>query len=132
VAYDEQLAARIRTVLSSRRDVVERKMFGGIAFMVCGHMACGVVGSTLMVRVNPDDEDRLLSAPHARPMDFTGRRMRGFLYVDPPGITTSAALVAWIRRATTWADTQPPKLPVEPRATRSGRPKRDSADVAGV
>ena len=109
MAYDERLAERIRTVLSPRSDVDERKMFGGIAFMIRGHMSCGIVGATLMVRVDPDDEARLLRTPHARPMDFTGRPMRGFLFVDPPGIRTAAALGTWIRRAAAWAESQPPK-----------------------
>jgi TfoX/Sxy family transcriptional regulator of competence genes len=109
VAYDEKLAQRIRTILSSRRDVVERKMFGGIAFMIRGHMSCGIVGPTLMVRIDPDEEDRLLRLAHVRPMDFTGRPMRGFLYVDPPGIATAAALRTWTRRAAAWAESQPPK-----------------------
>jgi hypothetical protein len=126
VAYDERLAERIRTVLSTRRDVDERRMFGGIAFMIRGHMGCGIVGSTLMVRVDPDEADGLLQKPHARPMDFTGRPMRGFLFVDPPGITTAAALGAWIRRATAWAESQPPKLPGKQPTAGARRPKRDS------
>jgi TfoX/Sxy family transcriptional regulator of competence genes len=109
MAYDEKLAARIRTALDTRADVVEQYMFGGIAFMVRGHMGCGVVGSTLMVRIDPEQAERLLKEPHARPMDFTGRPMRGFLFVDPPGIATSASLRKWLRRATDWAESQPPK-----------------------
>ena len=120
VACDEKLAERIRMVLSARRDVVERKMFGGIAFMIRGHMSCGIVGPTLMVRVDHDDEGRLLRLPHARPMDFTGRPMRGFLYVDPPGVSTAAGLRAWIRRATAWAESQPAKSAGKPPAARSG------------
>ena len=115
MAFDERLAERIRAVLSARPDLVERRMFGGLAFMVGGYMSCGVVGSRLMVRVNPDDADRLLQEPHARPMDFTGRPMRGFLFVDSPGIAGEAALEAWIRRATAWAETRPPR----PLVTRS-------------
>jgi len=109
MAYDEKLAERIRTILANRPDVEERRMFGGIAFMVRGHMSVGLIGPTLMVRHEPADAEALLREPHARPMDFTGRPMRGFLYVDPPGTSTAAALGAWIRRATVWAETQPPK-----------------------
>ena len=109
MAYDQRLAERIRTILSKRSDVDEQKMFGGIAFMIRGHMSCGIVGSSLMVRVDRDDEARLLRTPHARPMDFTGRPMRGFLFVDRPGISTAAALGTWIRRAAAWAESQPPK-----------------------
>jgi TfoX/Sxy family transcriptional regulator of competence genes len=128
MAFDEKLADRIRAVLSTHADVTERRMFGGIAFMVGDHMSCGVVGSSLMVRVNPDDGERLLQEPHARPMDFTGRPMRGFLYVDPPGIKTLASLGTWIRRATTWAESQPPKT----RGRRSAsKPGRSAVSIAG-
>jgi len=72
MAYDEKLAERVRAALANRDDVVEKRMFGGIAFMVRGHMSCGVVASTLMVRLAPADADRLMNAPHVRPMDFTG------------------------------------------------------------
>jgi len=123
VTYDEVLAEHIRARLRTRRDVEEKRMFGGVAFMIRGRMACGIVGSTLMVRVDPADADRWLRAPHTRPMDFTGRPMRGFLFVDPPGVATAAGLRAWIRRATEWADAQP----LRPLGTRtlagSGRPK---------
>jgi len=123
MACDETLAGRIRALLRNRRDVAERRMFGGVAFMIRGRMACGIVGSTLMVRVDPADADRWLRAPHARPMDFTGRPMRGFLFVDPPGVATAAGLRAWIRRATEWADAQPPKPPGARKPAGSGRPK---------
>ena len=71
-------------------------MFGGIAFMVRGRMSCGIVGSTLMVRLAPAEADGLLNEPNVRPMDFTGRPMRGFLYVDPAGIKTAAMLRQWV------------------------------------
>lgn len=98
-------------------------MFGGVAFMVRGRMSVGVVGPTLMVRHEPADAEALLQEPHARPMDFTGRPMQGFLYVDPPGTKTAAALEAWIRRATSWAELQPPKAPGKRPAARQ-RKKR--------
>jgi TfoX/Sxy family transcriptional regulator of competence genes len=123
MAYDEKLAERIRTALSGRSEVEERRMFGGVAFMVRGHMTVGVVGPTLMVRHAPEDADALLREPHARPMDFTGRPMRGFLYVDPPGTKTAVALGTWIRRATAWAESQPPKAPGKRPAARQ-RKKR--------
>lgn len=120
MAYDEALAERIRALLRTRHDVDERRMFGGVAFMIRGHMSCGIVGSTLMVRVDPGDAQRLLRTTHARPMDFTGRPMRGFVFVDSPGVAAPAGLRAWIRRATEWADAQPLKLapPPKPRGTR--------------
>jgi TfoX/Sxy family transcriptional regulator of competence genes len=111
MAYDEKLAERIRGILADRPDIEERRMFGGIAFMVRGHMSVGLIGPTLMVRHEPADAEALLREPHARPMDFTGRPMLGFLYVDPPGTKTAVALGTWIRRATAWAETRPPKAP---------------------
>jgi len=80
MAYDERLAERVRGAMGKRKDVVEKKMFGGIAFMVRGHMSCGIVGSSLMVRIDPAREEKMLRERGAKPMDFTGRPMRGFLY----------------------------------------------------
>ena len=84
-------------------------MFGGLAFMARGHMCCGLVQARLMVRVDPNDYARLLEEPHARPMDFTGRPMRGFLYVDPAGIDTAVALRTWVGRALAFAESLPPR-----------------------
>ena len=109
MAYDEKLAERVRAALAKRDDVVEKRMFGGIAFMVRGHMSCGIVSSTLMVRLAPADADGFVNAPHVRPMDFTGRPLRGFLYVDPGGTRTAAALRQWVERATAYAEGQPMK-----------------------
>ena len=87
MAYDEALAERTRDALTGRESVSERKMFGGLAFMVGGNMACGVIGEDLMVRLEAEDAERALSEKHTRPMDFTGRPMKGFLYVAPAGAT---------------------------------------------
>jgi TfoX/Sxy family transcriptional regulator of competence genes len=123
VAYDEALAERVRGALAKRRDVVEKKMFGGVAFMVRGHMSCGIVGSTLMVRVDPAREGVLLRERGARPMDFTGRPMRGFLYVDAPGLAGSSALRKWVGRAVDFAESKPKKAagakPPRPRRARA-------------
>jgi TfoX/Sxy family transcriptional regulator of competence genes len=81
VAYDERLAARVRALLAGRSDVTERRMFGGPTFMVGGHMCCGVDGDELIVRLDSGREEEALARPHARPMDFTGRPMRGFVTV---------------------------------------------------
>ena len=99
MAYDETLAERIRIALRARDDVSERKMFGGIAFMVRDRMAVGVVRDDLMVRVGPEGNDEALAQPHARPMDFTGKPMRGMVYVAPAGVATDADLARWIDRA---------------------------------
>jgi len=109
VPFDAHLADRVRKLLGTRTDIEEKRMFGGLAFMIRGHMACGITGSTLMVRVAADDEKRLLSEPHVRPMDFTGRPLQGFLYVDPEGVTSAPALRKWITRAAAFADGRPRK-----------------------
>ena len=99
MAYDEQLAARVRRELGKRKDVSERRMFGGLAFMVGGHMACGVLKDELIVRVDPTSE--AASLPHARPFDFTVRPTRGMVYVAPAGVVTEDDLRDWVERGLT-------------------------------
>src|SRR5918993_855417 len=96
MAYDARLAERIRRVFGQRRDVVERKMFGGLAFLCRSRMCCGIVGRDLMVRVAGDEFDAVLRGRHVRPMDFTGKPLRGFVYVSPPGFRTAQALRSWL------------------------------------
>jgi TfoX/Sxy family transcriptional regulator of competence genes len=108
VAYDEKLAARVRALLADRKNVSERTMFGGLTFMVAGHMCCGVNDDELIVRLDPDREDDALAKPHARPMDFTGRPMRGFVTVRPEGLK-GAQLGRWVREAVARAESMPPK-----------------------
>jgi hypothetical protein len=108
MAYDEQLAARVRTLLANRTDVIERKMFSGLTFMIGGHMCCGVNGNELIVRLDPEREDEALARPHARPMDFTGRPMSGFITVQPDGLKGSR-LSRWIQEAVARAESLPPK-----------------------
>jgi hypothetical protein len=96
MAYDEQLATRIRRALAGRPGITERKMFGGLAFLSRGRMCCGIVGSDLMVRAPMDVFDELLRRRHVRPMDFTGKPLRGFLFVSPPGFRTARALQIWL------------------------------------
>lgn len=96
MAYSEALVARIRAALASRTDAAEKKMFGGVAFMVRGHMCVGVNDDELMVRVGPVRYESLVGHPHARPMDFTGKPLKGFIYVAPAGIRTATRLMAWI------------------------------------
>jgi hypothetical protein len=98
MSYDEKLAARIRSQLSGRRDVVEKKMFGGLCFMVGGAMCCGLTKTDFMVRVGPAQYEEALAQPHARPMDFTGRPLKGMVYVAPQGLRTDAALGRWLQR----------------------------------
>ena len=109
MAYDEHLAARIRTILTGVDAVTERKMFGGIAFMVGGNMACGVIRDDLMARVGADGHDEALAEPHARPMDFGVRPMRGMVSVAPEGVDADADLERWVRRCVAFATSLPPK-----------------------
>jgi hypothetical protein len=96
MAYDEGLAERIRGVLGERTDVSEKRMFGGLAFLLRGRMCVGIVKEDLMVRVGAEAHDELSRRPHARPMDFTGRPMKGFLFVSPEGFEADADLERWV------------------------------------
>ncbi len=116
--YDASLAVRIRAVLAAHPAITERQMFGGLAVLAHGHMCCGIVGDTLMVRVGPDAYAAALARPHAREMDFTGRPMRGLVYVDPPGFRAAASLRAWIGRGLAFTDTLPPRSGPRPRGPR--------------
>lgn len=89
--------------------LTERKMFGGLCFLINGHMCAGIVGSTLTVRVGPDGYVEALAQPHVRPMDFTGRPMTGMIFVDPPALATEAMLGAWVTRGAVYAASLPPK-----------------------
>ena len=109
MAYNEELAARIRTSLESRPGVTERKMFGGIAFMIHGNMCCGVANDDLMVRVGPGGHKASLALPHARPMDFTGRPMKGMVFVGPEGINDDGTLPGWIDLGVRFAQSLPMK-----------------------
>lgn len=109
MVYDEGLAERVREVIAARTALSERKMFGGIAWMLHGNMAVGIVGDDLMVRVGPDAHDKALEEPHARPMDFSGRPMKGYVYVAPPGVTADTDLAVWVARGADFAETLPPK-----------------------
>ncbi len=109
MAYDERLASRVRRLLAAAGDVEERRMFGGIAFMLNGHMCCGVAGDDLMLRLGADQAQQALEEPHVRPMDFTGRPMKGFVYVDPQGSATDAKLRHWLRLAQEFVSTLPSK-----------------------
>jgi TfoX/Sxy family transcriptional regulator of competence genes len=110
MAYDEKLAARVCTLLADRSDVTERRMFGGLTFLVGGHMCCGVQGDELILRLGPEGAEEALASPHARPMDFTGRPLSGFVTVRRRGLT-GRALERWVVRAVAWAESLPPKAP---------------------
>jgi len=109
MAFDEGVAQRLREVFADRTDVVEKKMFGGIAFMVSGNMCCGVVGDELMARVGPGQHEKALKEPYAREMDFTGKPMKGFVYVGVQGFAADEDLESWVGRCEQFVDTLPPK-----------------------
>jgi TfoX/Sxy family transcriptional regulator of competence genes len=97
MAYDEGLAERIRVVLEDVQDVTEKKMFGGVAFLLDGKMFVGIVKQDLMVRVGPDRYDESLERRHVRPMDFTGKPMAGYVFVAPDGVSEDDELAEWVR-----------------------------------
>jgi TfoX/Sxy family transcriptional regulator of competence genes len=108
MAYDEKLADRIRDILRPDPGYSERKMFGGIAFMLDRHMCCGVVDDDLMLRLGPDGADAALDQPHVRPMDFTGRPMSSMVFVAPAGLD-GVSLRRWVGQAAAFARALPPK-----------------------
>lgn len=109
MAYDEGLAQRVREALSDRSDVTERKMFGGLCFMLGGNMCCGITTEDLMLRVGPDAYETTLARPHAREMDFTGRALKGMVYVSGAGIEDDGALGELLDIAVGFAGQLPPK-----------------------
>jgi hypothetical protein len=109
MAYSERLAQRIRDVLAGNRAISEKKMFGGIAFLRHGLMFVGVSESSLMARVGKANHTDSLSRKHVRPMDFTGKPMQGYVFIDAPGIKTDAQLRFWLKRCEQFVSTLPPK-----------------------
>ena len=110
MVYNEELAERVRCELATRTGFEERKMFGGLAFMVNTHMACGIVGDDLMVRVGKDNYESAL-AKGAREMDFTGRPMRGMVMVDNDSLRLPDRLEIWVRDAVDFALSEPARQP---------------------
>ena len=113
MAYDEDLADRVREVVLIDAEVTERKMFGGLAFLLDGHMFVGIVGSELMVRIGDDAAQRALELDHVREMDFTGKPMKNMIFVEPAGLH-GPALERWVTAAADYARTLPPKQPKRP------------------
>jgi len=109
LTYSNELVQRLGIVLQDRTDVIEKRMFGGVTFMVSGHMCCGVTGEDLMVRVGPEQYGNGGLLPHARPMDFTGRAMKGFVFVESAGIDSDEDLEQWVSRGIKFVSTLPPK-----------------------
>jgi TfoX/Sxy family transcriptional regulator of competence genes len=109
MAYDEGLGQRIREVLDEQPNLVEKKMFGGVGFMVQGNMACGVHKDMLIVRVGPDAYEETMQYPHTRPFDMTGRAMKGWVMVEPGGFESDEDLKDWVKQGLNFALTLPPK-----------------------
>jgi len=96
MAFNEQLANRVRVILASNTTLTEKRMFGGVCFLLHGNMVCGVTKDDLMLRMDVTRADELVERPHARPMDFTGRPMKGYLFVECEGLRTEKQLKAWL------------------------------------
>jgi TfoX/Sxy family transcriptional regulator of competence genes len=109
MAFDERVAGRVREAMASRAAAEEKRMFGGIAFMVEGHMCVGVNDQDLMLRVGPEAAEEALGKTGARRMDFTGRPLKGYLYVSPDGYDDEADLGSWLDMALAFVRTLPPK-----------------------
>ena len=109
MAYDEGLAQRVRDILVDRVGIEEKKMFGGLSFMLGGNVACGVIKEDLIVRVGPDADAAALEKPSARPFDFTGRPMKGWVMVAQDGLEADEDLEDWVQMGLQFAVTLPPK-----------------------
>ena len=132
VAYDVHLADRVRSILKDAGEFSERKMFGGLAFMINGHMCCGVLKTDLVLRLTPEEADAALREPHTRPMDFTGKPMKSMVYVSATGTDSDEALAAWVEFAVKLARSVPEKknarrAATARRITSSGLAARGSA-----
>jgi TfoX/Sxy family transcriptional regulator of competence genes len=126
MAYDQGLAERLRALLDGRTGVTEKAMFGGVCFLLHGKMFVGIVKDELMVRVGEQAHDDAIRRPHARVMDFTGRPMRGYVFVAPEGFEEDDALARWVEQAHAHAGTLPEKKarsrsPATKRAPPDGR-----------
>ena len=109
MAYDEDLAERVRGQLAAERGLAEKAMFGGVAFLLDGNMAVGLSGDELMVRVGPDRSDAALARPHTRPFDMTGRPMRGWILIAPDALSGKQELADWVSEGVAFARSLPPK-----------------------
>jgi TfoX/Sxy family transcriptional regulator of competence genes len=109
MSYDEKLAERVRASLTHRQGVTEKKMFGGLAFLLDEKMFCGILGEDLMVRVGPERYEAVLDEAHVRPMDFTGRPMKGYVFVGPGGSRNTKAVRKWIAQAAGFVASRPAK-----------------------
>jgi len=109
MAYDEGVAERLRELFVDRPGMTERKMFGGLAFMYQGNMLVGIIGESLMARVGPTEYEHALERPHVRNMDFTGKPMKGYVYIDPAGFDSDSDLGNWVDLCIRFNASLPPK-----------------------
>jgi len=109
VAYDERLAGRVRKFLAKRKAIAEKKMFGGLAFLLNGNMCCGLHGGELIVRLDPEETNLALARPHTRIFDMTGRPMKGWILVQPAGLAKVDALAKWVSMGVGYAASLPGK-----------------------
>ena len=123
MSYKEELAERLRTVVATKSGVTEKKMFGGLALLLNGHMFCGIIKKDLMVRVGPQQYEAALLQPHARPMDFTGRPLRGYVYVAPGGYKSTSALEHWVECSMGFVSTLPAKQTPAEKSRKAGTPR---------
>lgn len=109
MAYDENLAKRIRTLLSAQPEQAEKKMFGGLSFMLQGNMACRVLKDDMIVRIDPGQHDAAIAKPYVRTFDYTGRPMKGWIVVGPNALASDEELQGWVLRGVQYALSLPPK-----------------------
>ncbi len=121
MAYDEGLAQRLRDLLDERRGVSEKKMFGGLCFLIDGKMCCGIIKDELMVRVGADRHAEAMKQPHARPMDFTGRPLKGFVYVAQEGLDSERVLEWWVEFGVSYARSAKPSAPRKSKRAIKGK-----------
>ena len=122
MAFDEGLAERLQEYFQDRSDVEAKKMFGGLCFMVSEHMCCGIVGDMLMCRVGPDHYDDCLTKQHAAEMDFTGKAMKGMIYVSPKGFENDIDLHSWLKICESFVKSLPAKKTKVDLKIKSGSP----------
>jgi hypothetical protein len=129
MAYDLGLADRVRSLLMVHSGFSEVRMFGGLSFMINGHMCCGVMKTDLYLRLPPNEVTVALGRPHTRPMEFTGKPMKSMIIVDPHGADSDEDLHAWVDSALGFARTLPPKTPSVKRPRRPSRQSRTNRQV---
>src|SRR5262245_44263916 len=109
MAYNEQLAERIRTVLTKRKGVTEKNVFGGLTFLLHGDICCGITDDDLLLRLGTEQGEKAVKKPHVRVCDFTSRPMKGMVLVSPGGYKTDTALQQWVQQAAAFVSTLPAK-----------------------